>query len=115
MRIPIHPGGIAALLLAAMLAAGGWMETSRTHTVASSPVLGPGARLALEGCLEQVATIHDMYWAAACLQTADDWPDCTLPTENAGPLNAARAADEQRCRAEAAAVQRVARNGAPRP
>jgi hypothetical protein len=80
--------------------------------------------VALERCLEQVTTVHDVYWAAACMQSAeravaqgregDDAPDCTLPSERAGPLNAARAEADQRCMAEAAEVQRVAGNAALR-
>jgi hypothetical protein len=108
MRIPIHPGSIAALLLAVVLAGGGWTVTSRTQTVASTPQLGPGARVALERCLEQVATIQDLYWAAACMQTADDSADCSLPLEKARRLNEERAIEDQRCMTEAAEVQGVA-------
>src|SRR5690242_11220442 len=100
MRIPIHSGASAALLLAAMASAGLWIIASMPPRPLPAPA--PAARVALERCLEQVATVHDVYWAAACMQTADDWPDCTLPTEKARPLNAARAADDQRCMAEAA-------------
>lgn len=76
----------------------------------SAPPPSPAARpsLALERCLENVAIIHDVYWAAACSTyaqeqraakhfDADDSVDCTLPDARAAVLNKARAADEAQC------------------
>ena len=108
MRIRLDPTTLAALvlLLAGVAVASGWLAARLPADAPArhaSKVLGAGPRADVERCMEQVATVHDVYWAAACMQAAqaagvqDDLPDCTLPPERAGPLNAARAADDQRC------------------
>jgi len=111
MRIRDHPATAAAAILLAGLAAlpgllggRGWPRPASVIAPARPHLPAPGtrARERLEWCRENVAMIHDVYWAAACAAAAspanpDDSPECTLPNERARPLNAARAKAEQKC------------------
>lgn len=110
MRIRDHPGTAAAILLVGSLALHGllgsriWPAPATVIAPARQPLPAPGtpARNSLEWCSENVAMIHDVYWASACdaaakAGEAEDSTDCTLPNERARPLNAARARAEQKC------------------
>jgi len=117
--------GIAALQ-ALLDAAAGWpqavLRAAPAPPARALPAAGSSERKAMEWCLQNVAMIHDVYWASACsveaeLQQArrvacqphcgagfeppDDSPDCTLPEHRARELNAARAKAEQQCMDEA--------------
>ena len=75
------------------------------------PAQGTTARAKFEWCREHVALVHDLYWASACgRMTGDDSPDCTLPNEQAGRLNAARASAERQCLEEARAAGGASEN-----
>ena len=114
MRIRDHPTTAAAILLAGTVALPGLLGHHHwpAPTPAAAPVQqllpAPGTRVrtALEWCRENVAIIHDVYWASACAVAAkagegEDSTDCTLSYERARPLNAARAVAEERCVDEA--------------
>jgi hypothetical protein len=96
MRVRFSATTGAALLLAGMAVLHASLGRSPT-------VLPPGRPqaavnwMALLRCEEQVANIHDVHWAAACMANEDDSAECTLPDERAGPLNMARAKAEARC------------------
>ena len=110
MRIRHHPATAAAMLLAGVAALDGTPGSGGAPVAPtvvapvrqSLPAPGTQARSALEWCRENVATIHDLYWATACAAAADvgeaeDSTECTLPNERARPLNAARERAEQQC------------------
>ncbi|HET8748619.1 MAG TPA: hypothetical protein VFM98_23700 [Ramlibacter sp.] len=115
--------GIAALQ-ALLDAAAGWPQDVLRAAPAppALPAAGSRERKAMEWCLQNVAMIHDVYWASACsveaemqqarrvacqphcaagLEPLDDSPDCTLPEHRARELNTARAKAEQQCMDEA--------------
>lgn len=127
MHIRHHPSTAAALLLAgiavlnALLGAGPsrFLMPSNSDAGMAPPALGGNARMVLERCRENVAMIHDVHWAFACManardakasgaDTADDSPECTLPDDRAVGLNAARSSAENQCMAEALSSERVA-------
>ncbi|GAB3657130.1 hypothetical protein [Ramlibacter alkalitolerans] len=140
MRIRDHPESTAALLLVGIAAfhamfdaAGGWPQGAllARPVLRPLPPVGSSARKDMDWCLQNVAIIHDVYWASACVVAAqqqdarrvaclashpgkdhacetglgppDDSSDCTLPDQRAGELNVARAKAEQQCMDEAAA------------
>lgn len=141
MRITQHPETAAALLLVGLAVldagVGAWRE-GPAHGLAPAvsrqalPPPGSTARNRLDWCGEQVAMIHDVYWASACELVAreqqarraaclrepsgaeceatpappDDSADCTLPELRALALNQARAKAEQQCIDEASALLR---------
>ena len=107
MRIRDHPDTAAAfVLLAVAVLSASWGPPAFRTPAQMLPPEGSSARLKLEWCRENVAIVHDVYWASACSRRAaegndDDSPDCTLPDDRALPLNAARARAEQQCLDEA--------------
>jgi hypothetical protein len=126
MRIADHPQAAAAILLAALVAvhqllggAGGWPRGASLHAPVHQALPAPGssAGKTLAWCRENVAIIHDVYWASACAaasgEAADNSADCTLPDDRAGALNLARAKAEQQCMEEAAAAARWGVGAAP--
>src|SRR5687768_7092027 len=91
-----------AFLALAVLAAGAgayrWGELSSPQRAAALPVVD-------ERCVEGALLVHDVRWAAACMQLhergeGDGMPDCHLPDAEAARVNALLAESEQRCRAE---------------
>lgn len=95
-----------------------WQPGSQAPTAAAS------RRVALGRCLEHAQLVHDLQWASACMQVAeqqraalaqcvqsaqlaagqcdsrlpvDDAAECTLPHERAAALNATLDAAEDRC------------------
>ena len=99
-----------------------WSQGARKAAVSDS-------RTAILGrCVENAQMIHDVYWATACMQVAeqqkaaharcmeaelgrehcdrqftpDDAPDCTLPPDRAATLNRAFELAEDRCVEESA-------------
>jgi len=111
MRIRDHPDTATAfVLLAIAVLAAAWRPPLPGTTAPRSllPPEGSSARVKFEWCRENVSIVHDLYWASACSRVAaeqdeDDSPECTLPDDRAGPLNAARARAEQQCLDEATA------------
>ena len=116
MRIGHQPVMAAVILLAGMAASYGLLGSRHAAVPATAlapvrqslPAPGTQARSALDWCHENVAIIHDLYWATACAAAADvgeaeDSTECTLPYERARPLNAARERAEQQCLDEALA------------
>jgi hypothetical protein len=60
----------------------------------------PAAPVAIvEHCKQAAELLYDVSWAAACLKTADDSTDCTLPNAQAAKVNSILAAEEARCMA----------------
>ena len=117
MRLHFSPTTQAALLLVglAVLQAGLGRLPARPapapEPAARAAALLPGERQALQRCREDVAIIHDVHWAAACMANPDDdSAECTLPDDRAAALNFARAAAEERCVKE---TVRVARSAGP--
>ena len=125
MRIRQHAQAAAAILLVGGLALFVRLADRPAHTPLSAsahprlPPPGSTARASFDSCLQNVAVIHDLYWASACsvvaaekrrrgardVQEEDDSPDCMLPEDRARRLNEARAAAEEECREDAASVR----------
>jgi hypothetical protein len=71
-----------------------------------NPPVAPRAPLAIvEHCKRAAELLYDISWAAACLKTADDSTDCTLPDALAAKVNAVLANEEARCMAAEAHTQ----------
>lgn len=115
MQIRPHAPTTAAMLLGGIAALHALLgfgmrqppPADDTARMAIAPAFGSSGRIVLERCRENVGIIHDVYWAAACLATPDDSPECTLPTARAQDLNASRATAEARCFDEALAAERA--------
>ena len=142
MHLRDHPSAAAGILLACIAAHYAAFDHARVWPRAAPllapvhdtlPPAGAAARRTFEWCRENVATIHDMYWAGTCSVVAaeqrrrrlacgageastadplcapnapapDDSPDCTLPDERALALNAGREKAEQKCLDDALAT-----------
>lgn len=79
MYLRDHPGTAAAILLACIAAHYAAFDHARTWSHAAAlpapvrhvlPAPGTSARRAFEWCRENVANIHDEYWASACAVVA---------------------------------------------
>jgi len=109
MRTRDHADTAAAILLVAVAVLFRWSgdapapEALRTAAAPALPPPGSNARERFEWCRENVAIIHDLYWASACAGSADDSADCMLPDNRARTLNEARARAEQQCLVDATA------------
>ncbi|MDB5958128.1 hypothetical protein [Ramlibacter sp.] len=123
MQIRDHTHTAAAILLAGVVALfalcgdGPGRDLLSATSLPRLPPPGSNARVRFDACLQNVAVIHDLYWASACsvvaaekrrrrawdLQDEDDSPDCMLPEDRARRLNEGRAAAERECQDEAGA------------
>lgn len=99
MHLRDHPGTAAAILLACSAAHYAALDLMRSwpraaalstpvHTVLPAP--GTSARRAFDWCRENVANIHDEYWASACSVVAAEQRQrrltCAVPLAGAsGP------------------------------
>jgi myo-inositol catabolism protein IolC len=86
---------VVSIALAAPLAAAGMLSAwwlSRPHELPARPPV-----TIVEHCRRAAELLYDISWAAACLQTSDDSPECTLPDAQAAKVNAILAAEEARC------------------
>ena len=79
--------------IAVPLAAAGLTSAWRSLDPPAAPV--PVALL--EHCKRAAELLYDVSWAAACMKTADDSVDCTLPDPQAAKVNNILAAEEARC------------------
>lgn len=87
---------VAALLSVAVL----WPDAKPAVQVAGTADFERQAH-----CMENAHLVHDVRWAAACMQLAqqgegDGIADCELPGAHSGPLYALLDEAEQRCVAE---------------
>lgn len=95
---------VAAPLAAAGLACA-YALLSRNPLAPPAPPV-PRAPIAIvEHCKQAAELLYDISWAAACLKTADDSTDCTLPDALAAKVNAILANEEARCMAAEAHTQ----------
>jgi hypothetical protein len=83
---------VAAPLCAAV-AACAWIFLKPRPFASRAPVA------VVEHCRRAAELLYDVSWAAACLKTADDSTDCTLPDAQAAKVNSILAAEEARCMA----------------
>lgn len=81
---------VVAPLAAAAGAACAW--TLLIHTPAASVPVAIA-----EDCERAAQLQYDVAWAAACMKTADDSADCTLPDAQAAKVNSLLSAEEARC------------------
>jgi hypothetical protein len=84
---------VAAPLCAAAAGVGGWMLLKPQAATVRAPIA------VVEHCKRAAELLYDISWAAACLKTADDSTDCTLPDAQAAKVNSILAAEESRCMA----------------
>ena len=121
MRIRGHGDTATAILLVGVVVLCAWWIDRPQRAALPAvvpqwlPAQGSVARERFEWCRENVAIVHDVYWASACkvladqggsgLELVDDSPDCTLPDDRARLLNEARARAEQQCLEEARVVE----------
>jgi hypothetical protein len=56
----------------------------------------------VEDCRREAELMYDVAWAAACLKTADDSADCTLPDAQAAKVNNLLTSEQARCMAAGA-------------
>jgi hypothetical protein len=99
MQATLSKAFLGLALLAAAAGAYRWGERTVPQRAAAAPAVD-------ERCVEGALLVHDVRWAAACMQLhergeGDGMPDCHLPDAEAARLNALLAESEQRCRAEA--------------
>ena len=110
MHLRDHPAIAAALLLACSAAHYAALDHARTWSRAAAlpvpgrhvlPAPGTSARRALEWCRENVASIHDEYWASACSVVAAEQRQRRLACAES-PAGSSRPADPV-CAADAPA------------
>ena len=92
---------VLALLALAALAYRFAVEAPASRVIAHEQVASP----AQQQCLEGAALFHDVRWAAACSELAEQgqtngYADCDLPNARAGRLYALLRQAEQECLAE---------------
>jgi hypothetical protein len=108
MHLRDHPGTPAAILLACIAvhyAALDHARTSRRAATAAAPSVrhvvpapGTSARRAFDWCRENVANIHDEYWASACAVVATQQHQrrracAATPADSVGPVDPVCAPD----------------------
>jgi hypothetical protein len=100
MHLRDHPGTAAAILLACIAAHYAAFDRARAWTGSATllaparhvlPAPGSSARRAFEWCRENVAIIHDEYWASACTVVAAEQRQRRLACGGARPGKAAPA------------------------
>lgn len=117
MQVLRHPGMLIGRVPLAAAAAAGLVGIAllSVHLLSSAPDAAPAVQLAAidfdrhEHCVEHAHLVHDVRWAAACMQRAqqgegDGIADCDLPGADAARLNALLDEAEQRCVAESRAA-----------
>jgi hypothetical protein len=99
MRIPSGTLPKAALALSLVIVLG--VVAAGMHRGARAPPAKVAALPVVDGvmpCRYHVMIIHDVHWAAACMNhSADEGPECMLPPERAEVLNKAQEEAERFC------------------
>ena len=106
----VRPPWAVGMVVLALLAVGVLVESDSVTTTGLDGARGGQAPSAeQQQCMEAAMLFHDVRWAAACSELADQGQtdgnaECDLPNARAGRLHALLRQAEQECLAEARAA-----------